>query len=202
MTTALAPELGHLAVPSQPVPYDDIRLALLDTVIAAKAAARLDQGAWESAFSSAMRSLRMRLLAEAEVAIAAAAEHSRCPARRLRALLPDADAADTLLHRLLAEGMPLERFEGMADDPVTRRARAAALEVSWEGAVRVAAAEQLRWRAVAARVAAWRRPTAPLWVISSLLLLVTATLAAWLSGTLAAPQWFGPINDFWWRLWP
>lgn len=202
MTTALAPELGHLAAPPQPVPYDDIRLALLDAIIAAKAAGRMDQEAWETAFSGAMRSLRMRLLAEAEAGSVAAADHSRYPARRLRALLPDADAADTLLHRLLAEGMPLERFEGLDDDPVTRRARAAALEMSWEGATRVALAENAHWRAVAARMANWRRPTAPLWTISIMLLLGTALVAAWLSGTLPAPHWFRPINDFWWRWWP
>jgi hypothetical protein len=202
MTTALAPDLGRLAAPSQSQRFDDIRLAMLDAIVASKAAGQLDQEAWETAFSSAMRSLRIRLLAEAEAELVAAAEHSRFPARRLRALLPDADTADTLLHRLLAEGMPLERFEGMADDPANRRARAAALEQSWDGATGVARADQLQRQAVAFRVASWRRPTAPLWLISCTLLLGATVVAAWLSGAVTAPHWFRPINDFWWRLWP
>lgn len=200
--TPLAAELGHLAAPPHPVPYDDVRLGLLDAIIAAKAAGRMEQEAWQAAFNGAARSLRLRLLAEAEADVIAAAVQSRYPARRLRALLPDAEAADTLLHRLLAEGMPLERFEGSADDPVTRRARAAALEISWDGVTRVASAERTRWRVVAARVASWRRPTAPLWVISIVLLLGTTLVAAWLSGTLPSPRWFRPINDLWWRAWP
>lgn len=202
MTTELAADLGRLAAPSPSQPFDDIRLAMLDAIIAAKATGQLEQAAWDTAFSSAMRSLRMRLLAEAEAQLVAAAEHSRCPARRLRPLLPDADAADTLLQRLLAEGMPLERFEGMPDDPATRRARAAALEQAWEGASAVARAERMQWQAVAVRVASWRRPTAPLWVISFAVLLGTTIVAAWLSGTVTAPRWFHPINNFWWRLWP
>jgi len=202
MTAVLAADLGRLAAPAQSQRFDDIRLAMLDALIAAKATGRLDQAAWDTVFSSAMRSLRMRLLAEAEEQLAAAAGHSRYPARRLRALLPDADVADTLLQRLLAEGMPLERFEGMPDDPATRRARAAALEQSWDGAGAVARAEQLRWQAVSVRVATWRRPTAPLWIISGAVLLGTTIVAAWLSGDVTAPRWFHPINDFWWRLWP
>ena len=66
----------------------------------------------------------------------------------------------------------------------------------------VARAEQVRWQAVSVRVATWRRPTAPLWIISGALLLGTTVVAAWLSGDVTAPRWFHPINDFWWRLWP
>jgi hypothetical protein len=202
MTTPLAAELGRLAAPAQGTPFDDVRLALLDAIIGAKAAGDMGQDAWEEVFGSAMRSLRLRVLAEAETAIRAAAAHSRYPIRRLHAALPDANAADTLLHRLLAEGMPLERFEGFADDPVTRRARAAALETAWDGAVRVATAERSRWRAAAMQIAAWRRPMLQLWILSVALLLLAALIAGWLSGELPAPAWFRPVNEWWWRLWP
>lgn len=184
------------------MPFEEVRLALLDAVIAAKAAGRLDQHAWEEAFGGAARSLRLRVLADAEQRLRAAAAHSRFPARKLEALLPNADAADSLLNRLLAEAMPLERFEGLGDDPVSRRARAAALETAWDGAIRVANGETARWRAAALQVEAWRRGTASLWVGSAALLLATLLLAGWLSGDLASPPWFRPINDFWWRLWP
>jgi hypothetical protein len=179
-----------------------VRLALLDAVIAAKAAGRLDQEAWEEAFGSAARSLRLRVLADAEQMLRASAAHSRFPTRKLQGLLPNADAADSLLNRLLAEAMPLERFAGLGDDPVSRRARAAALETAWEGAIRVADGEAARWRATAAQVTAWRRGTTPLWVITAGLLLLTLLLAGWLSGDIPSPAWFRPINDFWWRLWP
>jgi hypothetical protein len=179
-----------------------VRLSLLDAVVAANAAGKLDQQAWEEAFGSAVRSLRLRVLADAEQMVRAASTHSRYPARRLPALLPDALAAESLLNRLLAAGMPLERFEGLGDDPVSRRARAAALDVAWEGAVDVATAETARWRAVAARVAAWRRPTATLWVITALILAGAMLLAGWLSGEIPSPEWFHPVNEFWWRVWP
>ena len=201
MSAAIAPELGRVSSPSRGEPYDDIRLALLDAVIEAKAAGTLDQDAWETAFAGAMRSVRLRLLADAETWLRAAAEYSHFPARRLRTLLPDAEAADTLLNRLLAEGMPLERFEGMGSDAGTRRARGAALERSWDGALRVAAAESSRWQAAAGGVAAWRRPTLPLWILSAALMILALVLAAWLSGAVRSPLWFHPVNAFWWRLW-
>lgn len=162
----------------------------------------MDQQAWEETFGAAVRSVRLRVLADAEQMLRAAAAHSRYSARRLQAVLPNAEAADILLNRLLAEGMPLERFEGLGDDPVSRRARGAALESAWDGVVRVAAAETARWRAVANQVTAWRRPTAPLWGLSIGLLLVVLLVAAWLSGEFPAPGWFRPINDLWWRMWP
>lgn len=201
MSSGIAPELGRISSPSRGEPYDDIRLALLDGVIDANAAGTLDQQAWESAFAGAMRSVRLRLLAEAESSLRAAAEHSHYPMRRLRTLLPDAETADTLLNRLLAEGMPLERFEGLGIDPGTRRARGAALERSWDGAMRVAATASSRWQVTANRVAAWRRPTPPLWLLSAGLMIAALVLAAWLSGTVRSPLWFRPVNAFWWRLW-
>jgi hypothetical protein len=132
-----------------------------------------------------------------------AATESRYPARRLTALLPDAETADALLHRLLAEGMPLERFEGLPDDDPTRRARALALEAAWEGAVVVAGSEAARWRGRAAVVRGWQRSRRPLWVASGVLLTVTIVLAGWLGGEIPAPEWFRPVAEFWWSLpWP
>lgn len=191
-----------MAAPAREQPFDDVRLALLDTIVAAKGAGRMDQEAWEAAFGGAARSVRLRILADAEQLMRAAALHSHYPGRRLQAQLPNADAAETLLNRLLAEGMPLERFEGLGDDPVSRRARGAALETAWEGVLRIAATESARWRAVAAQIDAWRRPTTPLWVLSIAVVVVALVLAGWLSGQIPSPEWFRPINEMWWRLWP
>ena len=68
--------------------------------------------------------------------------------------------------------------------------------------MRIANGESARWRAVALQVEAWRRGTTALWIASVLLLLLTLLLAAWLSGEIPSPEWFRPINTFWWRLWP
>ena len=198
---SLAAELGHLARPGHGA-HDDVRLALVDTLLAANAAGTLTQVTWESAFGDAMRSLRLRVIADAETVVRSAAAHSRFPRRRLRAVLPDAEIADTLLHRLLAEGMSLERLEGAGDDPQARRARAAAVDQGWEGALTVAGGETRRWHGIAGRVAEWRRPTLPLWIVTGVLVIATLLVASWLSGVLASPQWFGPVNAAWWRLWP
>jgi len=202
VSTPLAAELGRLAAPAHSAPFDDVRLALLDAIVAAKAAGRMDQDAWEEAFGGAVRSVRLRVLADAEQMMRSAAAHSRYPARRLQALLPDTEVAEMLLNRLTAEAMPLERYAGLGDDPVSRRARAAALETAWDGAVRVATAETARWRTMAMQVAAWRRPTGMLWTVSIALFLVALVVAGWLSGAIASPAWFHPFNDLWWRLWP
>jgi hypothetical protein len=179
-----------------------VRLALLDALVLANGAGELTQGAWEGAFAAAARSLRVRVLGESEQFLRAAAAHSRYPMRRLQARLPDEVAAEKLLNQLLAAGMPLERLDGLADDPVSRRARAAALDSAWENAVALAIAETARWRGIAATIALWRRPTLTVWLLSGGLFVVATVLASWLSGIIASPNWFHPVNDFWWRLWP
>ncbi|HEY4319756.1 MAG TPA: hypothetical protein VGM77_01155 [Gemmatimonadales bacterium] len=202
MSSPLGSDLGRLGQPSHGRPFDDVRLALIDHVLAAKARDELTQRAWEDAFADAARSLRVRIVAGADQALRAAALHSRFPARRLARLLPGATAADTLLNKMLAAGMPLEQLAGLPDDDASRRLRAAALDSAWTGAEQVATTEQSRWRAVASDVAAWRRAPAPIWVASVTLVFAALFLAAWFSGEVSSPAWFAPINAAWWRLWP
>lgn len=202
-TSPLAVDLGRLADPAGPSAYDDVRLALLDTLITAKGAGTLEHAAWQDAFESAARSLRIRVIGDAEAGMRGAALHSRFPAKRLAALLPDAEVADTLLQRLLAEGMPLERLEGVPDDSASRRARALAITAGWEGAVRVAAVDAARWRALAEEVARWRRPVRPFWYSAAGLAVLVLIVAAWLGGQLPAPRWFAPVSQAFWALpWP
>jgi hypothetical protein len=201
MTSSLAAQLGHLARPGRSG-HDDVRLTLVDALLVANGAGELTHDRWESAFADAMRSLRMRVIGDAESALRAAATQSRYPARRLRARLPDALAADILLNRLLATAIPLERLDVLATDPQSQRLRAAAADAAWEQAVAVAAAQSAEWNRVAAGVAAWQRNMAPVWIISVALVAVAALLAAWLSGVLPSPAWFRSVNAFWWRLWP
>lgn len=203
VTPSLAAQLGRIAAPPHGAPFESVRLALLEALITARHEGSLTHETWQRAFDHAARSLRLRVIEHAERELRAAAAQSRFPRRRLAALLPDAEAADALLHRLLAEGIPLERFERQSDTDEMRHRRALAMEAAWEGAAAIAKAESLRWSGVAATVAAWRRPTAPVWVASALLLGGSLLVAAWLGGELPAPEWFDPIGRIFWGLpWP
>ena len=203
ITPDLAADLGRLADPVGSTPFDDVRFALLDALITAKGAGQLEHAVWQDAYEGAARSLRIRVIGDAEAALRSAADHSRFPARRLEALVPDAEVADALLQRLLAQGMPLERLEGAPDDTDTRRARALAVSAAWEGAASVSVADAARWRAVADEVAAWRRPMRPFWIAVGVLGVMALVVAAWLGGQLPAPAWFAPVRDAFWRLpWP
>jgi hypothetical protein len=200
---SLATDLGRIAAAGRASAFDDVRLALLDEMLAAKQAGALGHEAWQRAFEHAATSLRMRVLGIAERALRDAATISRYPGRRLAALLPDAEAADALLHRLLAEGMPLERFEGMPDSATVRHGRALALEEAWEGAAAVASGEIARWQGCAFEIKSWQRPRRPMWIASGVILVVALLLAAWLGGELPAPGWFGVVGQWWWSLpWP
>jgi hypothetical protein len=199
----LAADLGRVAAAGEMLPYDDVRFAMLDALLTAKQESRLGHEVWQAAFEHAARSLRMRVIEKAERELQAAAGISHYPARRLATLLPDAERADALLHRLLAEGIPLERFEGVADSEATRRGRSLALEVAWQGAANVAVVEAARWRTQAQMISAWQRPRRALWLLSGAILAVALLLAAWLGGQLPAPAWFTPVARFWWSLpWP
>ena len=172
-------------------------------MITAKGAGRLEHAAWAEAFEGAVRSLRIRVIGDAEAMLRSAAGYSHFPLRRLDALLPDAEVADALLQRLLAEGMSLELLEGMADDPAMRRARALAITAGWEGAVRIASADAARWRALAAEVGVWRRSLRPFWITAGVCCLLALVAAAWLGGQLRSPLWFAGVRDAFWRLpWP
>jgi hypothetical protein len=150
-----------------------------------------------------MEAVRDSVMSDANRAIEAAAAQSRFPSTRLATLRPDAEAAETLLHRLLAEGVPLERLDGAASDDAVTRARGAALQAAWDAAARIAIAERGHWAGVARDIEQWRRPWRPL-VIAALVTLTTlAVIAAMLGGVIPAPAWFQPVTDWFWGLpWP
>ncbi len=203
MPTMLAPALGRLAAPSRRGPFEEVRLTLVDTLVAAHAKAPLDGSIWLAGWQRAMESIRDQVLVEAEQGISAAAARSRFPTARVAQLRPDAEAAEILLNRLLAEGEPLERLDGPSSDDAMTRARGAVLEAAWDAAMRIAAMERAHWSGVARDIEQWRRPWRPL-VIAAVIMLVLATLlAAMLGGVIPAPAWFKPVTDWFWNLpWP
>jgi hypothetical protein len=202
-TTPLAPALGRLAAPPRGRIHDPIRLALGDRIVSSNAERPLDGGTWLAAWQAAATALRDKVIDEANRRIDAAAARSRYPAARLVAVKPDAEVAERLLNRLLAEGVTLERLDGRETDAASNRARGVALETAWGAAVRIADAELVHWNGVARAIEQWRRPWRPFVIVSSILLLVASLLAAMLGGVLPAPAWFAPINDWFWSLpWP
>ncbi|MEI2720388.1 MAG: hypothetical protein V9E87_09610 [Gemmatimonadales bacterium] len=176
---------------------------MLDRLLSLAAAGRLDHAAWEAAFAEAAAAVRDVVLERAGRWMEDAARETRYPAARLRAQLPDADAGEALLNRLLACAIPLERLAGEGDDPLSRRTRGAALEAAWEAADALAASELQRWRQRAAILAGWRRPLAPLLALVGGLAIGLTVMSAWLGGQLTPPEWFRPVHAAFWSLpWP
>lgn len=198
--STLAPALGKLAAPPTARPWDTIRLTLLDALVSSRSGGGMTQAGCTAAWATAVAELATTVHADARTAIEAAAVHSRYPARRLAPLLPDAEQHDILLQRLLAAAIPLERLATAPDTDATLRARGAALEAAWETAVGIARDETMRWRGIAARVAAWRRPWAPVLAVSGVVIALTLLVAAWLGGQVTAPDWFAPIAIWFWEL--
>ena len=203
MQGTLAPALGRLAHPARQAPFEVIRLALVDTLVSARAGGQLDGGAWLAAWQRAMEAIRDEVMSEATGTIDAAARRSRFPAARLAQLRPDPEAAEILLNRLLAEGEPLERLDGAASDDAMTRARGAVLQAGWDAAIRIAVAERGHWAGVARDIEQWRRPWRPLVIAGLLTLAIVTVLAAMLGGVIPAPTWFQPVTDWFWGLpWP
>lgn len=192
--------LGRLAMPPVARPWEAIRLDLVDALVAAGAGGGMTPSACATAWATAAAALATAVQDEARAAIEAAVVHSRYPATRLAPLLPDAEQHDILLQRLLAAAIPLERLAAAPDGEATQRARGAALETAWDDAVQIARAETARWRAVASRVAAWRRPWAPVIAVGGVVVVLTLVVSAWLGGQLDAPGWFDPIATWFWGL--
>lgn len=192
--------LGRLAMPPVARPWEAIRLDLLDTLVTRRTEAGLPQHLCTTAWATAAAALASAVVEEAGRAITAAAAHARYPDRRLAPLLPDAEQHDMLLQRLLAAAIPLERLADAPETTATHRARGAALEAAWDEAIRIAQTETVRWRGVAARVAAWRRPWTPVIIAGGVVVLLALIIAAWLGGQLDAPEWFTPIATWFWGL--
>lgn len=201
LTTAVAPTLGRLASPPGRGGDDDLRIELVDRLVAPGAAEQ--GGAWVVAWRATAEALAERILAEASADLHRAATHARYPTGRLASLLPDGQAREVLVERLTAEGMELERLEQAAPGAATVRMRGAALEAAWDAAQAVARAERSRWLAAATEVDRWRRPWRPLVVTAASAAVLLVVLAAWIGGWLPAPTWFRPVVDAFWRLpWP
>jgi hypothetical protein len=197
---ALAPFLGHLAGAPSAMPFDDLRLEMIDKLVSSHAAGALSHDQWLAAWENAVVQIRDRLVAGAEDQVKEAGRVSRYPARRLKALLPGSSRVDLILHRLLSSGLQLERLSELPPSESGLRHRGAALELAWQEVVGLALQEQTRWRGTASQVRDWRRPWRPLVITGGVLVLLGLVAALWIGGFLPAPQWFTPAVDWFWGL--
>lgn len=201
--TTIGSALGHLADPPRDAPYEALRLDLLDRIVGVSGGTGAEGAAWVAIWGATAHALTDTVLAEARDAIRQAVAHSRYPAKRAAALLPDAETADALLQRLLAAGISLESLSAAPATPALARQRASALEAAWDEARTIALADRARWQAIASELAAWRRPVRPVLLAGGVAVLLVGVAAAWLGGWLPAPAWFGPIGAWFWSLpWP
>lgn len=202
----IGPWLGVVTSPRpRPVPeglpLDTLRLALVNRLLMEGHAG---PAAWMAAWQEAVNGAVQYTVAAIAESAAGAARASRAPARVARRARPGADDVRVIRARLESAGIPLEAVaESRADGEVSLARLGSALEEAWLELERTAAAVLAEWRPEVQAVAAWRRPTGNLWMVTAALLLAVLLLGLMIGGHLPVPAWFEPMIDWWWRLpWP
>jgi hypothetical protein len=233
----LGPSLGRLVdpPPASPgalrVPLEDLRLALVTGVFDLAGASRsfaatgdrqgavasLGRVAWLQLWEKAVATVAGRIAGEANAALRHAAEESRFPQRRLRALTLDDEDVRAIGARLGSGGGPfvaaLDALEqaGHASGSRAREAAAGAegwqsalsttarrLESAWLALEQAATVEQARLAAQIGMVRAWHRPTWPVWVITAVVIAGAGYLGLVLGGYLPVPPPLRGLAAFWW----
>jgi hypothetical protein len=181
------------------------------------AIASLSRVAWLGLWERAVGASAERLTQLVNARLAEAAAESRLPARQLEAFRLKSEDTRAIASRLGSGGAgfvsALDALEqtvpraaaggsrGRAGQEDWERALAAAarrLEAAWLALSAGARAEQDRWKGEIERARAWRRPTAILWVLSAVVLVVAAYLGLVLGGYLPVPPLLRPVAELWW----
>lgn len=179
------------------ISLDDVRLALVDRLVSDGAAG---PSAWLDAWQEATAGATARALARIGEAVAGAAGRARAPERIVAAARPDPDDRRVIQARLDSAGIPLET--AVADGAGLPRL-GGALEESWLELERQVGSVMAEWLPRARALEAWRRPVAPLWLVTALALAFAAVLGLMTGGYLPAPPWVQPFIAWWWSLpWP
>jgi hypothetical protein len=158
-------------------------------------------GLWEKAVAAAAG----RIAAEANAGLKSAAEESRYPTRRLAARRLTEQDARAIAARLGSGGAPfvgsLDALEQASNQAAGARgegsrfaewqaavtAMARRLEAAWTALEEAARTEQARWAAEIEQVRRWRRPTWPIWLLSTIVVAAAVYLGLVLGGYLPVP---------------
>jgi hypothetical protein len=233
----LGPSLGRLVDPPPSVrgalrvSLDDIRLELVTGLFELAGAGRsfaasgdpdgaiasLGRVAWLGLWEKAVATAASRVAGEANAGLRLAAEESRFPARRLRALALTDEDTRAIGARLGSGGAPfvaaLDLLEQAVRTTGSARGRrpdgaqawraalgtaARRLESAWLALEAAARTEQERWAAEIALVRAWRRPTWPVWLVTAVVVGAATYLGLVLGGYLPVPAPLEGFAAFWW----
>ena len=220
----LGPMLGRMASPAPrgpaALPLDDIRFDLLSALYVRAGLARselaagrpdvarhqLSREAWLAVWREAADRVATRLLERLTGRFSAAAAESRMPARLLvRRGLPEDDRA-VIRNRVDACGTGLEEMpppENVDDWPAGLLRASMALDDGWERLEGVVVEELARYAPAIEAVRVWRRPLAPLWAGTALVVVLVLGLGLSLGGYLPAPGPLGVLQTWFWSLpWP
>jgi hypothetical protein len=181
------------------------------------AVASLGRVAWLGLWERAVEAAAARIADEANAGLRLAAEESRFPRRRLERLALTDEDARAIGARLGSGGAQfvaaLDQLELAVHTTGTARGRGVAGAQGWQAAVGSAARrlesawialesgaerEQRRWASEIARVRGWRRPTWPLWLLTSVLVGAATYLGLVLGGYLPVPPPLEGLAAFWW----
>lgn len=170
---------------------------------------------WRQAVSHAGRRISDTLNAQ----LAAAAAESRLPQRKLQRLLLTEENAGGIAARLGSGGagfvIALDALErtiprasangaggdaGFAEWGEHLTAAARQLEAAWLALESAAQQEEAGWQVEVERVRAWHRPHWPLWLATTLVVIVATYLGLLLGGYLTVPDVLrGFVNAWWYR---
>ena len=178
------------------------------------AVAALGRAAWLAAWDEAVGALATMLVAKFDAQLEAEARAVRMPRRLRRRVLLDPGERKAVAARLGTSGAvlipaldavercgtaalaatPLERDHVTAWQEALKTA-SRRLEAAWLALEDAVEAEASRWAQVADRIAQWRKPQWPVWVVGVLGLILATWIGLTYGGYLPAPDWLLRLWD-------
>lgn len=174
----------------------------------------LGRDAWLAAWDEAVGALAGTLVARINAQLDAEARAVRMPRRLRRRVALDEGERRSLAARLGSSGAilipALDAVQRAGEaalaatalerDAVTQwqeslKTAARRLEAAWLALEDAIEAEMARWADVADRVAQWRKPLWPVWVLGGLGLILAAWVGLMFGGHLATPEWLVRLWD-------
>lgn len=178
------------------------------------AVAALGREAWLAAWDEAVGALAAMLVARYDAQLEGEARAVRMPRRLRRRVTLDDGERRSVAARLGSSGAVLipaldavERCGAAAlaatvlerDDVTTwqesLKTAARRLEAAWLALEDAVEAEAARWSEVADRVAQWRKPLWPVWVLGAIGLVLAAWVGLMYGGYLPTPEWLVQLWD-------